>query len=77
MAYARTAANADKRNSFGSPDCASERLRARRSAMSVYRRDRCPDGYTPFCHSYTNPATSESGKGLIYLIDMEGNPVHE
>lgn len=45
--------------------------------MSVYRRDRCPDGYTPFCHSYTNPATSESGKGLIYLIDMEGNPVHE
>ena len=40
--------------------------------MNLYKPDKCYNGYTLFCHSYEDPRASESGKGHIYLIDMEG-----
>lgn len=45
--------------------------------MKLYKPDTCYNGYTLFCHSYEDPKASESGKGHIYLIDMEGNVAHE
>ena len=45
--------------------------------MKLYKPDKCYNGYTLFCHSYEDPRASESGRGHIYLIDMEGNVVHE
>ncbi|MFQ6042300.1 MAG: aryl-sulfate sulfotransferase [Candidatus Poribacteria bacterium] len=45
--------------------------------MEIYKPDECYNGYTLFCHSYENPKESKSGKGHIYLIDMEGSVVHE
>ncbi len=40
--------------------------------VTVHRRDKCYHGYTLFCETY-NPG---SGTGRIYLVAMEGNPVH-
>ncbi len=46
--------------------------------IMVYNPDKFYSGYTLFCHSYENPKTdSEDGLGHIYLMDMEGNIVHE
>lgn len=45
--------------------------------MKIYNKEKSYNGYTLFCHSYEDPRVSESGKGHIYLIDMEGDVVHE
>ena len=45
--------------------------------MVIHRPSKCYQGYTLYCHAYEDPKGSPSGKGHIYLIDMEGNVVHE
>jgi hypothetical protein len=45
--------------------------------MEVYKPGKCFTGYTLFCHTYEFLDQADSGMGHIYLIDMEGNPVHE
>ena len=44
--------------------------------VTVYQADRCSNGYTLFCEEYEDPKLAPDGKPRIYLIDMEGNPVH-
>jgi len=46
------------------------------SGVTVYKPDDCYTGYTLFCESYEDPKLTKDGKGKVYLIDMEGNPVH-
>ncbi len=38
---------------------------------------RAYEGYTLFCHTYERPEEGEGGIAHMYLIDMEGKPVHE
>lgn len=45
--------------------------------VSIYRPERCFAGYTLFCHTYEKAETGRNGRAHIYLIDMEGHPVHE
>ena len=46
--------------------------------VSIHDSARAYAGTTLFCHAYEEPEkTSASGKGHIYLIDMEGTVVHE
>lgn len=45
--------------------------------VSIYKPDKCFDGYTLFCTSYEDPALTEDGTGKIYLIDMQGDQVHQ
>jgi len=44
--------------------------------VAVHRPGQCYDGYTLFCESYEDAALATDGRAKIYLIDMEGNPVH-
>jgi len=48
----------------------------KRTGVIVYKPEKCFKGYTLFCPSYEDPSLTEDGRGEIYLIDMEGNPVH-
>lgn len=46
--------------------------------ITVFKPDKFYNGYTLFCHSYENPKVDKGdGVGHIYLMDMEGNFVHE
>jgi len=46
--------------------------------ITVFKPDKFYNGYTLFCHSYENPKVDKGdGLGHIYLMDMEGNIVHE
>lgn len=46
------------------------------NGVNVYKPDDCYQGYTLFCQTYEDPGLTKEGTGKIYLIDMEGNPVH-
>jgi hypothetical protein len=47
-------------------------------ALSSHDPAKAWQGYTLFCHAYEEPGkTAESGRGHIYLIDMNGEVVHE
>ncbi|MGD8240652.1 MAG: hypothetical protein PVH68_19000, partial [Armatimonadota bacterium] len=46
------------------------------TGVTIHRPDKCYTGYTLFCTSYEDPSLTDDGTGKIYLIDMEGNPVH-
>ena len=46
------------------------------NGVSVHDRDACDEGYTLFAESYEHPEESPDGTGKIYLVDMEGEPVH-
>jgi hypothetical protein len=58
----------------------AEQAETRKTRMSggvtVYNRDKCFNGYTLFCESYDYPKLKEKGEGIVYLIDMEGEPAH-
>ena len=45
--------------------------------VTVYRPGKCFQGYTLFAHTYEDASTGRDGVAHLYLIDMEGNPVHE
>lgn len=45
--------------------------------VAIYRSDKCYGGYTLFCHTYEDAQTGRGGVAHMYLVDMEGNPVHE
>lgn len=45
--------------------------------VTVYEPERCYNGYTLFAHTYEDAATGHDGVAHLYLIDMEGRPVHE
>ncbi len=44
--------------------------------LRTFDESRAYDGYTLFCESYEDPSLTVEGTGKIYLIDMEGDPVH-
>jgi len=46
------------------------------NGVSVYEPEECCDGYTLFCESCEDPSLIRDGKAKIYLIDMQGVPVH-
>jgi hypothetical protein len=45
--------------------------------VTIYKPDSCYNGYTLFAHTYEDASTGRGGVAHIYLIDMEGRPVHE
>ncbi len=45
-------------------------------AVSVYRHEKCFNGYTLFCETVEDPSEVPEGRAPIYLVDMEGGPVH-
>jgi len=45
--------------------------------ISIYKPGKCDPGYTLFCHTYESATQGRDGFAHIYLIDMEGTPVHE
>jgi len=47
------------------------------SGVTYHDRTKSYSGYTLFCESYEDPRATEGGKAPIYLIDMEGTPVHQ
>ena len=60
---------------------AGQRVTARKEPVKkegvvVYKPEKCFNGYTLFCTSYEDPSLAKDGKAEIYLIDMEGKPVH-
>ncbi len=46
------------------------------TGVTIHKPHKCYNGYTLFCTSYEDPSLTEEGTGKIYLIDMEGSPVH-
>jgi len=45
--------------------------------ISIYKPEKCDPGYTLYCHTYESAAQGHDGFAHIYLIDIEGTPVHE
>ena len=45
--------------------------------VTIHEPGRCFEGYTLFCHTVEDPRTVGDGLAHMYLIDMEGQPVHE
>jgi hypothetical protein len=45
--------------------------------VTIYKPETCHNGYTLFAHTYEDASTGRGGVAHIYLIDMEGRPVHE
>ncbi len=60
------------------PKCvaAPKKPAPRKVGLTVYRPEKCYQGYTLFCESYEDVAATKDGAGEIYLVDMEGRPVH-
>ena len=48
----------------------------RKEGVLVYKPAKCFNGFTLFCTSYEDPSLTKDGRGEIYLINMEGKPVH-
>ena len=45
--------------------------------VTVYKPEKAYNGYTLFCESFNPPQRNQENNGTIYLIDMQGNPVHK
>ncbi|MFP4055421.1 MAG: aryl-sulfate sulfotransferase [Candidatus Brocadiia bacterium] len=45
--------------------------------VTDHRPEKSFGGATLFCHSYEDPQAGEGGVAHMYLVDMEGRPVHE
>ena len=50
---------------------------SRGKGVTISVPDEYYEGYTLFCHSYDPPNIAAGESASIYLIDMEGNVVHE
>ncbi len=48
----------------------------RRVGATVYKPEKCYKGYTLFCESYEDVSRTKDGAGEVYLVDMEGRPIH-
>ena len=46
------------------------------NGVTMHDPERCFDGYTLVCESYEDPSLTADGTGKIYLVDMDGEPVH-
>ncbi|WP_276256020.1 aryl-sulfate sulfotransferase [Halomontanus rarus] len=46
------------------------------AGVTVHDPERCYEGYTLLAETYQFPEDAPDGKGKIYLVDMEGEPVH-
>ncbi len=51
-------------------------MEEKQDGVTLYQPDKCFNGYTLACESYEDPSLTVDGKGKIYLVDMEGKPVH-
>ncbi|MCD6510407.1 MAG: aryl-sulfate sulfotransferase [Thermoprotei archaeon] len=47
------------------------------SGVTKYDPDKAYEGYTLFCHTYDPPNVAQGELAHMYLIDMNGNIVHE
>jgi hypothetical protein len=45
--------------------------------VTVYNPEKFYNGYTLFCHTYESPEAGPDGVAHMYLINMEGEVVHE
>lgn len=48
----------------------------KQTGVTVHEQGKCFEGYTLFCETYEDPTLAGDGKGKIYLVDMDGRPVH-
>jgi len=46
------------------------------SGVVLHDPDRAWEGYTLFAESHEDPSTSPDGTATVYLVDMDGEPVH-
>jgi len=48
-----------------------------RRGVTIYKPEKCYNGYTLFSNTYEDVSRTKDGRGEIYLIDMHGNPVYK
>ncbi|WP_254810896.1 aryl-sulfate sulfotransferase [Natronosalvus amylolyticus] len=46
------------------------------TGVTIHESEKCYEGYTLFNETYEFPEKAPDGKGKIYLVDMDGEPVH-